>query len=388
MKFRRPRHLGWIVTAVLVVILIIVSLLPTSVSVEVAYVKRDTVRAVTTADGYIRYPIRHALTMPVSGVITRVTVEPGDSVMEGTLIAWITPPPLDARQREETSATAAAAAAAVEEAKSRMAALSPLVEQAKRKTERLQRMLAEKAVAAETAEDASDALDQLSNEYQAARSRWQAAAQSLRAVNALLSGTGVQRLPLTSPLKGIILRRYEEHARLLAAGSPVVEIGTPTRQELVLDVLSTDAVRMKPGMKVLVDGWGGSYTLLARIRRIEPGATTRISALGVEEKRVNVIAVLDTQEPLLGDAYKADGSVILEEQINVMTVPLGALRRNRNDWYVWMVKEGRAAKVVVQVGLKSTTKVEITGGLSEEEMVILYPPEDLTEGSRVEIKEE
>jgi HlyD family secretion protein len=270
------------------------------------------------------------------------------------------------------------------EAKERLAALEPLIDQAKRRAERTERLQAAGAVSKESWENARDAYTQLRSERVALQARLKSAEYEARAARAAIAATPGSRVALIAPVDGVVLRRFEEQERMAMAGTPVIEIGGMRGKELVIDVLSTDAVRIRTGMNVLIDGWGGERTLRAHVIRVEPAATIKVSALGVEEKRVNVIAALDDDDAALGDTYKVDANVVLWESPSAVTVPLGALVRTDRGWVVWVVTDNTVQKRDVTIGHRAALNAEVVKGLSVGETVVVHPPEALEEGSRVE----
>ena len=172
----------------------------------------------------------------------------------------------------------------------------------------------------------------------------------------------------------------------MPAGEPLVEIGNPDRLEVVADLLTTDAVRVKPGARASVEQWGGDAALAAVVRRIEPGGFTKISALGVEEQRVNV--VLDFADPeqacaLLGDAYRVEARIVLWEAPEVLRVPTGALFRDNGRWAVYLAREGRARLAIVDLGHSTGQLAEVLSGLSDGDTVVVHPADLLRDGSRI-----
>ncbi|HRK03709.1 MAG TPA: efflux RND transporter periplasmic adaptor subunit [Chlorobiota bacterium] len=384
MKFVR-RRLGWIITAIVVVGFIVISILPKPVEVEAVVVRRGLIQTAITAEGRIRLSNRVLITLPSTGTVSRITIEPGDSVVAGQVIATYTPPQLDGRQRDELLARRDAALALVKDAEERLRGLESLLRQAQTRSRRYSNLLQQRALAREQAEAAETDVERLQADATASSSRIAAAKDEVRAISAALMATPGQRLTITAPVSGIVFRRFEDMERPLAAGSPLLEIGTGGQQEVVIDVLSTDAVKVTEGMKVQLDGWGGDFTILARVRRVEPAARTKISALGVEEKRVDVIAVIDTVQPKLGDGYKVDASIITWENDRALAVPLSAVRRENGQSFVWVVDGTTSRRVNVSVGRRSSLMVDVVKGLSEGATVILHPPDQLVDGGDVAI---
>jgi HlyD family secretion protein len=192
-----------------------------------------------------------------------------------------------------------------------------------------------------------------------------------------------QSAVVRAPAGGRVLRVLEESERVVAAGTPLLELSNTSKVEVVADVLSTDAVKIRPGTPVLVEDWGGGEPLQARVRLIEPSAFTKVSALGVEEQRVNVVADFLDQVVPLGDGYRVEARCIIWEG-EALKVPAGALFRRGDAWSVFRLEGGRAVCREVETGRRNESEVEIQSGLSEGDRVVLHPPNDLEDGARVE----
>jgi HlyD family secretion protein len=190
---------------------------------------------------------------------------------------------------------------------------------------------------------------------------------------------------VTAPTDGVVLKRLHESEAVVPSGEPLIEIGDPHRLEIVADLLSTDAVRVKPGARAIIEQWGGEQKLAARVRRIEPGGFTKVSALGVEEQRVNVI--LDFVDPqagaTLGDAYRVEVRIVTWESPKVEQVPTSALFRERDRWAVYTIDGGRARRTIVDIGHQTAQEAEVVSGLSDGARVILHPGDTLADGARV-----
>ena len=178
----------------------------------------------------------------------------------------------------------------------------------------------------------------------------------------------------------------QESARTVVAGFPLLEIGDATDLEARIEVLSRDAVAIRPGAKMLLERWGGSEPLAARVRLVEPSGFTKVSALGVEEQRVFVIADFTDpleKRPTLGDNYRVEARIVTWENAGALRAPAGALFQNAGQWRVFVVRGGRAESRVVQVGRSNGVATEITGGLQEGEQVVVYPGDKVADGTAV-----
>jgi HlyD family secretion protein len=180
-----------------------------------------------------------------------------------------------------------------------------------------------------------------------------------------------------------VLRVLEESERVIQAGTPVLILGEPDKLEVVTDVLSTDAVKIPPGAQVLIEGWGGDHSLRGRVRRVEPAGFTKVSALGIEEQRVNVIADFVDPPAPLGDGYRVETRIVIWSTESALKAPLSAVFRQPQGWSAFVIEDGRARRRKVEIGHRTDIAVEILAGLSEGEQVILHPSNEVRDGVRV-----
>jgi HlyD family secretion protein len=207
----------------------------------------------------------------------------------------------------------------------------------------------------------------------------------LAAVSAGAGASG-QAITILSPVDGVVLRRMRESASVVPAGEPLLELGDPGRLEIVADFLSTDAARIRPGSEVLIERWGGEGVLRGRVRRVEPAGFTKVSALGVEEQRVNVVIdLVEGQEASrrLGHAYRVEVAVVVWEAADVLKVPTSSLFRRGERWAVFVAEAGRARLRAIEVGQRNGLAAEVLSGLSAGERVIIHPGDSLADGGRV-----
>jgi HlyD family secretion protein len=189
-----------------------------------------------------------------------------------------------------------------------------------------------------------------------------------------------------SPIDGVVLRRLQQSEAVVATGQPLLEIGDVARLEIVSDLLSTAAVRVRPGQKVLIEQWGGDKPLIGRVRRVEPSGFTKISALGVEEQRVNVVIDLESppdEWPSLGDGYRVEVRVVVWEKDRVLKVPTSSLFRHEGRWAVFRVEHERAVRRIVDIGQRSGLEAEVLSGLQQGDRIIVYPSDQVTDGVKV-----
>jgi HlyD family secretion protein len=318
----------------------------------------------------------------------RVELEEGDAVSDNQIVAKIEPLPLNQQQREEVLGRIETAEAAKRQADARAEHARHDYEQARRDRERAEQLGREKVISAQALEEARNVEVTGAEELRAAQFSAAAAAAEVKVARAGLVGIengplGHTIIDLRSPVASRVLRVIEKSERIVQAGSPVVVLGDPEKIEIVTDVLTTDAVNIRPGAGVFLEGWGGNHPLQARVRLVEPSGFTKISALGVEEKRVNVIADFVDPPDGLGDGYRVEARIVTWEASDVLKIPGSATFRERNGWSVFVMDRGRARRRAVQIGHRNQAEAEIMGGIAAGEQVILYPSNQLHDGDRV-----
>jgi len=382
-----------LMSAVAIGALLAVALWPRSSTVEVVAVSRGPLVVTIDEEGVTRVRERFTVSSPVAGRLLRIELDPGDCVVRGQILARVRAEPaplLDERSRAEAEAGVESARAALGRARADEQRARATVDQLHREVTRV-RELAESRVVSSQELDAHEADAKIAEEsVNAAVFAVKAATSDLQRAEARLLPTRTSAAGRTvtvgSPVDGVVLKRIRESESTVLAGDPLLEIGDPQRLEIVSDVLSTDAVRVKTGARAIVEQWGGDKKLHASVRRIEPAGFTKISALGVEEQRVNV--VLDFVNPsaasrALGDAYRVEVRIVVWEAPNVLRVPTSALFRDGESWAVYRVRDRRALHTIVRVGQQTGQEAEIVAGLSEDERVIVHPADTLRDGARV-----
>ena len=328
----RTRRIWAATIALGLAVLAILFLRPRPVRVDIAATNFGPLRVTVGDEGMTRVRDRYLVVAPVAGRLERTDLDAGDSVRRGMLVARLVPLPLDARGQREAEAAVEAALdhqrmqeAALEQA--RVALL-----QATRDRERAERLVSGGGVAPGRSRAASLAESSRRRDVEAADFRARAAGHDVEVARAALSvawpgAAQRQELELRAPVTGVVLSNPERSERVVSPGMTLLELGDPRAIEVIVDLLSTDAVRVTPGDPMLVVGWGGDDTLRAHVRRIEPSGFTKVSALGVEEQRVNVIGDLEQVPPRLGDRFRAQVLVVLWESDSVLQVPASALFR-------------------------------------------------------------
>lgn len=385
MTRRRWSIVGGVV--VLVLLALSVTTCRSAIPVEVAEVRLDTLRVVVQEEGRTRARDRYLVAAPVSGRLQRIDMREGEVVAAGEVLARLSPAPEDTRSRAVTRAQLEAAEARRAQLAAEAERAGAAAVQARREAERREELAAAGALSREQMEQARLQASTAGRAAEAAAAAVEAAAADVRGMRAMLEGSDPGRggpgVPVTAPSAGRVLRVLEESERVVPAGTPLLEIAGATGLEVVVDVLSADAVRITSGDPVLVDEWGGDRTLRGRVRLVEPAAFTEVSALGVEEQRVNVIADLVDLPPELGAGFRVEVTVVVWEGIDVPTVPTSALFQQGGAWHLFVVDGGRARLRRVELGQRSADAAEVLEGVAVGEEVIVFPSSEVRDGVRV-----
>ena len=380
--------------ALLVVALVAVAARPKPLEVQVAAVTRGPLRLTVEDDGKTRVRERYKVPAPVSGTLSRVELRAGDAVEPDTVIAQLSPLPsplLDPRAREVAVAQVGSSRDAQLQSQAAVTRAESAAALAKSTLARDHRLVQEGALGATELEQAEADARMKDSELQSLRFAQQVAAHNVAQAQAALSrfdlkpGATADHIDVTSPVHGRILHVLHEDAGPVTAGTAIVEVGDLASMEIVVELLSQDAVSVKPGMAATLTHWGGGEPIAARVRRVEPAGFTKVSALGVEEQRVNVL--LDLDDPAagaaLGDGFAVEVSILTWSSDSVLRAPTSALFRHGDGWAVFVVKDGRATIRPVQVGHRGPLLAEVTGGLAENDVVVAHPPTSLKDGTKV-----
>ena len=371
------------------------SLQPRPVPVETAVVTKGTFVATVDEDGKTRIRDRYVVSAPLAGRLTRVRLKAGDPVKADETVATILPSPapfLDPRSRQEAQERLGAAEANRERTQAAVQRTQAQSAQAVIDLERVRTLVERGASTTQALEHSQLAQRVAERDLRAAEFLDHAAEHEVQQAKALLGRyDSSPTIPpeqwlVTAPASGVVLTVKQESETLVPAGAPVLEIGDPHDLEIVVDVLSTDAVEVRPGAEVTIDNWGGSGPLLGRVRRVEPAAFTKISTLGVEEQRVNVL--IDIGSPSqdwvgLGDAYQLDAHIVTFRKDNATILPSGALFRASNDWNVYVVRDGRAELQAVELIRRAGRLATIGAGLQAGDTVIVFPSDRVKAGALV-----
>ena len=386
----------WIVIAIVGAGLVWMALAPRVFDVEAATVARAPLRVTVDEEGETRLRRRFVVSAPVSGRVLRIESRPGDQVTKGQMLAVIQPAapmPLDARTQLTGEARVRAADAAVSRANAERQRLVVELKQSESDTARAKALLDAGYGSRDVYEQVAARVGSLREAVAAAESAIRAAEfESAAAKAALISrgeAAGGRAVTVTAPIAGQLLRRMQESEAVVPAGAPLVEIGTLDDLEIVTDYLSTDAVKIKPGAAVIIDRWGGEGTLNGRVQRIEPSGFLKISALGVEEQRVNV--VIDFADPrekrqALGDGFRVEVRVVIWESPDALVVPTASLFRREGEWSVFLIEGDVIRLRTVKVGQRTEQAAQVMDGLSAGDRVVAYPGESLADGTKIRIR--
>ena len=373
------------------------SLIPRAVSVEMAPVSRGPF--VQTVDELAKTRIRdHFLvSSPLAGELERIALREGDDVIAGTVIASLhpaLPALLDARTELELRRRVEAARATKERADARVKQAEVALELSRREVERSRKLAESKTVAQAKLESDELTFEMSGRELDSARADAHVAQHDIEVAAAALAraretGSTAREAEwlLRAPIAGRVLRVQQKSGGTVGVGTPLVEFGDPGNLEVLIELLTTEAPKVAPGAAVRLDEWGGPAPLAGRVRRIEPWGFTKISALGVEEQRVNVLVdiVTDRREwSALGEGYRLDAHIRVYERADTLQIPSGALFRSGAQWMVFSVTaNGRARRTMVTVGHRNESFTEILVGLKAGDRVVLYPSDAVREGVRL-----
>lgn len=390
------KHKYWLFAALLVVVVLAWALRPSPTEVRVSQVSAGYFAETLEEEARTWLRDTYNISAPIQGFLQRVTLDVGDEVEAGDVLFTLEPTPtpaLDARAREQAQETLSAARSRLRAAQAFHENEQDSRAQAERELARLVPLYEQGVISQTEKERAEHTLRRAEASERAAEASAQSAfydVENARAVLDVTEGTRdrtqTSSLPVLSPISGVILRRERCCEGVVVPGQRILELGNLSELEVRIDLLSTDAVRVRPGMAVRFERWGGEGALQGRITRIEPAGFTRYSALGIEERRVAVYASFESEMEKwarLGETYRLDAVITLWEADDVLAVPLSALVRERGDWHVFTVKQGRATLTAVELGRRSGLAQQIINGLDDGDMVVVHPPANLTHGQRV-----
>lgn len=439
-QLRLPRWLPYGLTGIGITVLVGLAFRPTPIPVDLGTVTTGPLQVTIDAEGETRVKDRYVVSAPVDGRLQRIVLEVGEQVEANAVVAQLDPLPLDSKvqtaqarlqelraelvgvdtQRPKAEALAQASARLQAAQATQQAAVAEMeetrveLEQARRDRNRAQDLETRGALSRQAREGAELEENRLAQELAADEKRLGSAIANVAAAQealallreeqrdpdyledayrAQIAGVEAelanlvdeaQRTTISAPISGSVLRVPDKSARFVQAGDPLLELGNPGDLELEIDVLSTDAVQIEPGDQIIVDQWGGLKPLTATVSYIEPAAFTEVSALGVEEQRVNIIGTLtEPAATSLGDRYRIEAQIVTWANDNILQVPVSALYRCGESWCVFVVEDGQAQPREINIDHRSTMAAVVTEGLRDGEQVVLHPSEEFEPGRQV-----
>ncbi len=394
---RLPKRATYVAVALGLLALLIWAFVPAPVEVDVAPVQRGLLRVTVDEEGKTRIRERYVITAPLAGQLQRMTLDPGDPVIAGqTVLAKIVPNDpalLDPRARAEAEARVDAAAARLKQVEPEVAKAQAELEIAQSDYKRFLEMEHTGGASRKEIDDAmllararTEALRSINIARDIARYELQVAQATLQRSFQSTTAPSDSHIELIAPVSGKVLRIIRESSMPVTAGTEIIEIGDPQNLEVDMEVLSTEAVQVEPGDRVLFVRWGGNEALEGVVRLVEPQAFTKISALGVEEQRVHIISDITSAAEdyrSLGDAFRVDGRIIVWEDSDALIVPTSAMFRNEDQWRVFAVEDDRAQARDITVGRTTGLAAQVLDGVKETEIVIVHPSDRVTPGVRV-----
>lgn len=396
---KRAKKGGWkkiagIAAGSLLALFIISGLIPKPVEVETGTVIRGPLTVTVLEEGKTRIRNRYIISPPIAGYLKRIPLRAGDPVVQGeTVVATIEASPatfLDPRARAQAEAAVQSAEAARMQRNEQVSSASAELDLARKELARAATLRQKGAISVQEHDAATNRVDMLSNQLGSAQFAAKVAEFELQQAKAALlqyeddgKPTG-KPLEIRAPVSGYVLNVIEESARSVTPGLPLMEIGDPIDLEAEIELLSSDAVGVKPGASVKIEQWGGDQPLEGRVILVEPGGFMKVSALGVEEQRVKVrVNFTNLPEGKLGDRYRVEARIETWHDDNVLQLPTGALFRRGNTWMTFVIEGGKARAREVEIGPNNGLSAVVKKGLTEGEIVILHPSDAIANGTAV-----
>lgn len=368
--------------------------------VDVGVVTRGPMRVTVSQEGVTRVREVYAVSSPIAGHLARTVLDEGDTVKAGvTVVAAIHPldPPLiDSRSQAELIAARDASRAAVAMAETDLKRLQSDLHLARDNLQRARTLAKTNFLAQSQLQKASNDVDVLEAQISSAMAAIELRKAELASAEARLippSDPNRKRetsccVYLTAPIDGVVLSVFAKSEQPVAVGTKIAEIGDPEDMEVTVDLLSSDAVRIAPGAKAEISDWGGDKLLSATVRRIDPAGFTKVSALGIEEQRVNLVLDLEDKDPRLGHGFRVYARLTLWQSDETLQLPISALFRDGRQWSLFAIRDGRARQMPVEIGHMNDEVAELIGGLAEGDRVILHPSDMVSDGTLVEERQE
>ncbi|MGE5139717.1 MAG: efflux RND transporter periplasmic adaptor subunit [Rudaea sp.] len=378
---------------------VVTGLLPKPIEVEIGAVTRGPLVVSVLEEGKTRIRHRYVISSPVAGYLRRVPVRAGDPIVAGeTVLATVQSTPstfLDPRAKAQADAAVRAAEATRMQRREAIDTAAAELDLARKELKREEELRKKGAISVQEYDTASNRAKVLETQLNSAKFGLKVGEFELEQARAALvqaSSQGAESgkpIEIRAPVTGYALNIYEESARAVTPGQPIMEVGDPTDLEAEIELLSSDAVNVKPGADVAIEQWGGQAPLHGKVTLVEPGGYTKVSALGVEEQRVKVrVNFTDLPTGRLGDRYRVEARIITWSGEHLLQVPTGALFRRGNDWMTFVIDEGKARLTKVEIGHSNGIAAEVKTGLREGQRVILHPPDSVSDGASVKPRRE
>jgi HlyD family secretion protein len=398
-RSRKPfasNKVGAMILASAVVAFVFSSLLPKPLTVETSLVTRGPLAVNVVEEGRTRIRNRYVVSPNIAGFLQRVPVRAGDPVVAGqTLLATVRAASasfLDPRARAQAEAAAQSANAVCLQRNEQVNSAAAELDLGQRELARARKLKETGAIAVQALDLAANRVEVLEDQLASAKFALKVAEHELEQAKAALVHGEDERvdsarlIEIRSPVTGCVLNVFEESARVVAADTPLMEVGDPRDLEIEVELLSTDAVNVKRGANVSVERWGGDVPLRGKVVLVEPGAFLKVSALGIEEQRVKVrVSLLDLPENVLGDRYRIEARITTWSSEDVLRIPSAALFRRGKDWMTFAVENNRAKLTRVSVDHNNGAFAEVKNGIGEGQRVILYPADTIEDDISVRI---
>ena len=385
--------------SLLVIALIVYGFMPKRQEVDLISVQRGDFQVAIEEEGRTRLKQRYTVSAPTAGYMRRVNLEVGDPVKKGQNLVVLEPlrsQPLDPRSHAQAQLSVSAAQAALEAAIEKERAAKSDAEFAERRLERMTNLFSKGYIAKDQYEQSETETKKARSYNLSAKAAVDMARADLEKAKTNLQNFSVPKnigkqslVHLNAPASGAVFRLYRESEGAVNIGEPIMDIGNQKDLEIRAEVLSSDAVRIKPGTRVLFKRWGQDEILQGVVRVVEPGGFTKISSLGVEEQRVMIIADITSGHEkwqALGDGYRLEAHFIIWEGKDILQVPASALFRQGGQWAVFVAERGKARKRAVEIGQRNGLAAQIISGLSEGEKIVAYPDDAISDGARIKQK--
>jgi HlyD family secretion protein len=398
MQPKQSRLLLWSVIAALLICTLLLLFWPKSVITDLAQVSKGTLQISISDEGKTRVHDIYVLSAPVTGHLRRIEAEVGDPVLiSSTIVAQIEPIDpafLDPRSEAQAKADIQTAKSALNLSQAEVNQAQAELDFALTEFDRMAELRINNSVSERELDNAERAYKTRRAALATAQAALQMRSYELERTKALLlspSSTQLEHgncecMNITAPVSGRILKVLNKSEGVVTAGAPLLEIGDPKDLEIVVELLSFDAVKVEPGQRVVIRNWGGAESLSGRVKHVEPIGFKKVSALGIEEQRVNVIIDLASEFSewsRLGHGYQVDVDIVIWKKKELLTVPVTALFRDQQEWAIFLANNNTVEKRIIKIGRKNAFRAEVISGMQEDDWFILYPNEQIKDGVKV-----